>query len=135
MPRQTTYNKPVTGLRKNQLIKLAHDLDLPPDGTVSDLRDWIKIHLNAHRDDLIRDPRFKNLITGRRNQPQAQVPVVPGDGSQPNSRVGTPAPSNSPSWGGIHDDVQFQPPIPVRPPSQAPMHTSDNDHGTYNMLS
>jgi len=96
MPRQTIYRKPVNSLRKVQLKKLALDLDISSDGTVSDLRDRINTHLNNHRNNLSQDPRFKQLFPRRHHQ----GPIA---NSSQNSRSGSPTLSNSSTWHGIQE--------------------------------
>jgi hypothetical protein len=110
MPRQMTYNKPITGLRKTQLTRLALDLDLPSDGTVVELRNRISVVLTARKNILSRDPKFKKLYP-RRHRNAAVSPV----NSQPSSRSVTPTLSASSSWHGIHEpEAQDLDPLPDR---------------------
>ena len=100
MPRQAIYSKPVTSLRKTQLMNLALDLDLSSDGTVSNLRSRINTHLNNNRNTLSRNPRFRHLFPKRRRQSRTPEP---SENSQhdSNSRSGTPTLSDSSTWHGI----------------------------------
>jgi hypothetical protein len=105
-----TYNKPITGLRKTQLTRLALDLDLPSDGTVVELRNRISAVLTARENILSHDPKFKKLYP-RRHQNAAVSPV----NSQPSTRNGTPTLSASSSWYGIHEpEAQDLDPLPDR---------------------
>jgi hypothetical protein len=96
MPRQMTYSKPITGLRKTQLMRLALDLNLPSDGTVVDLRNRISVVLTARKNILARDPRFTKLYPRRRQNPASSP-----ENSQPSSRSASPTLSDSLSWHGI----------------------------------
>lgn len=129
MPRQMTYSKPITGLRKTQLMRLALDLNLPSDGTVLDLRNRIGIVLTAQKDNLSRDPRFTKLYP-RRHQNPAGSPR----NSQPSSRSVSPTLSDSLSWHGIQleePEVQDFNPLPAtRSTSPASVLAHDNHQGT-----
>lgn len=98
MPRQITYNKPITGLQKTQLTRLALNLDLPSDGMVVDLHNHISVVLTAQKNILSCDLKFKKLYP-QQHQNAAGSPV----NSQPGSRGGTPTISDSLSWYGIQE--------------------------------
>jgi hypothetical protein len=129
MPRQPPTGRPFTKtlgtLRKNDLIRLSGEFDLPLDGSVNTLRNRLRAHLDFHREVIYRNVRYKGLypkhrrpIGSRRLPPQStpDPPVVPKTRSSStvlSYRNLSPTPSFG-SWNGI-DDLQQQLPPPFLP--------------------
>jgi hypothetical protein len=125
-PRGRPFTKTLSTLRKDDLIRLSGEFDLPLDGSVATLRNRLKAHLDFHREVIYRNARYKGLypkhrrpIGNRRLPPQStpEPPVVPKTRSSSTSlsyRNPSPTPSFA-SWNGIDDHPQ-QLPVPFLPP-------------------
>ena len=78
------YTSTLSMLRKIDLLRLCVELKLPNDGTVLNLRDRlpVRVYLNAHRDTLYRNPRYRPLYPQHRRltwstAPRGQVEEEP----------------------------------------------------------
>jgi hypothetical protein len=130
---QQPYTQTLSMLRKIDLIRLSLEFRLPTDGSVVNLRDRLRVYLNAHRETLYRNPRFNPLFPKHRRPPQRPASPVP-DPLIPPSRTPSPAGSNYSgssahsyeSWNGIEHNAHHhlppaQPPhFPVHHPSPSP---------------
>jgi hypothetical protein len=130
------YTQTLSLLRKIDLIQLSLEFKLPTDGSVVNLRDRLRVYLNAHRDTLFRNPRYNPLFPKMRRPPQR--PALPASSaSAPTLSYRTPSPDGSvssdssvhsyESWNGIeanphplNQQPQLHPPPlhphPVHPP-------------------
>jgi hypothetical protein len=129
MPRQPPNGRPFTKtlstLRKDDLIRLSGEFDLPADGSVTTLRNRLKAHLDFHREVIYRNARYKGLYPKHRrpvgnrllsSQSTPDPPVAPKTRSVSavlSYRDPSPTPSFG-SWNGIEDHPQ-QPPAPFLP--------------------
>ena len=115
-------------LRKIDLIRLSLELRLPTHGTVVNLRDRLRVYLNAHSAALFRNPRYRSLYPKiRRPLPALALPTPDSPPTSP-SKSPTPSTHSSDSWQGIPEDPHrhvvdhaplVQPPVPpllVHPP-------------------
>ena len=122
MPRQSparrTYTKALSSLRKNELLQLSAEFNLPIEGSVITLRNRLKTHLTRHNEALYRDPRYKALYPKVRKvlnkcrvdpDNSSTIPTPPASPTL-SYRVPSPAPSYA-SWHGIND---------LHPPSRSP---------------
>ena len=126
---QPPYTATLSMLRKIDLIRLSLELKLPTDGSVVNLRDRLRVYLNAHSDTLFRNPRY-NALYPKVRRPR-QPPPLPTASSQPLS-YRSPSPSESDrsdsstrsfeSWHGITNEPQHQAPAPQLP--QLPLQRS-----------
>ena len=127
MPRQPAqhnirpYNKLPSALRKTELIRLCDEFNLPSDGSVANLRDRVKGHLNQNRNDLFRNPRYTGLFPRlrrlRRRNRQSQSPTPPTSSHTLSTGNRSSSPTHSyASWNGFEGN----PPIPVQP-HQSPL--------------
>jgi hypothetical protein len=73
---QPPYTQTLSLLRKIDLIRLSLEFKLPTDGSVVNLRDRLRVYLNAHRDVIYRNPRYKPLFPKLRRPPQPRVASV-----------------------------------------------------------
>lgn len=124
-PRQP-YTQTLTKLKKADLTRLCVDLRLPSVGTALDLRNWLKDHLNTHRDTIYRNPRYKRLYPQHRrpNQPPPPSPEptdsISTRASSPGLSYQSPSPVTSEDlWQGIEDQPDQQD-VPEHPPMQPP---------------
>jgi hypothetical protein len=124
------YTQTLSMLRKIDLIRLSLEFRLPTDGSVVNLRDRLRVYLNAHRDTLFRNPRYNPLFPKHR-RPAQPPPSPPTQSRTLSSRA--PSPSNSESsiasaqsfdsWNGIGGDLQQQ--IPQVQPQPLLQHPAD----------
>lgn len=97
-------------LRKIDLLRLSVEFKLPTDGTVINLRDRLRVYLNAHREVLYRNPRFRPLYPQHRRITQPVQAPEPAE-DLPLNRTPSPSPSDSDdssdgsfeSWYGIEE--------------------------------
>ena len=125
------YTSTLSMLRKIDLLRLCVELKLPNDGTVLNLRDRLRVYLNAHSDTLYRNPRYRPLYPQHRRLTRSTAPREQID-NEPANRSPSPTTSDSSdssnvsyeSWNGIEGpplnhipDVQppFYPAIPPPP--------------------
>lgn len=112
-PNATPYTHTLSALRKDDLIRLSREFRLPPEGSVVTLRNRLRVYLNAHREVLQHNQRYKFLYPKQRrvNNPHNSPPPSPPSSPSALSYV-----SDAPSWYGIggndhHDQLpQDQPP-------------------------
>ena len=101
MPRQPnrrSYTKVLSALRKQELVRLCTEFDMPSEGSIPTLRDCLKIHINQNRNLFYQNPRYRALYaTCRRHAPSPAAPCSP---SLTVSYV---------LWNGIDQDYQPQP--------------------------
>ena len=71
---QQPYTTTLSLLRKIDLIRLSIELKLPTDGNVMNLRDRLRVYLNAHSETLWRNPRFRPLYPQHRRATPSAVP-------------------------------------------------------------
>jgi hypothetical protein len=126
---QQPYTQTLSLLRKIDLIRLSLEFKLPTDGSVVNLRDRLRVYLNAHREALLRNPRYNPLFPKIRQPPRRSAPPVTGTRTL---SYRTPSPDGSESssssahsyesWHGIEailppPNLQPQPHYPpVQPP-------------------
>ena len=120
---QQPYTTTLSLLRKIDLIRLSVELKLPTDGNVMNLRDRLRVYLNAHSETLWRNPRFRPLYPQHRRttQPAVQQPPEPVNHT-PSPTLSTSSDSSAvsyESWNGIEDAAAHHP-QPQQPP-QAPV--------------
>ena len=116
-------------LRKIDLQRLSLEFKLPTDGTVLNLRDRLRVYLNAHSNVLYRNPRYRPLYPQHRRLPQPVQPQQPAEqeGHAENNRTPSPTPTESTdasdisyeSWHGIEGPPAHH--IPVVQPPQIPV--------------
>lgn len=114
-PAPTPYNQVLSALRKDDLIRLSRELRLPPEGSVVTLRNRLRVYLNAHREVLYRNQRYKSLYPKRRQLNIDIPPPPPPPDSPPPSPAALSYVSDAPSWHGIGYNHQNQ-----SPPAQSP---------------
>ena len=123
------YTSTLSMLRKIDLLRLCVELKLPNDGTVLNLRDRLRVYLNAHSDTLYRNPRYRPLYPQHRRLTRSTAPRGQVE-EEPVNRSPSPAATDSSdssdtsyeSWNGIQDPLldhvpEVQPPFyPATPP-------------------
>jgi hypothetical protein len=124
---QQPYTQMLSLLRKIDLMRLSLEFKLPTDGSVVNLRDRLRVYLNAHREALFRNPRYSPLFPKTRQPPRRSAPPVIGT---PSLSYRTPSPDGSESsnssthsyesWHGI--EAILPPPDPQPQPRYPPVH-------------
>lgn len=128
MPRQQPYTQTLSALRKDDLIRLSREFKLPPEGSVVTLRNRLRVYMNAHREVLYRNQRYKSLYPKHR-QPNNPPPPPPPHFTPPPSPSALSYISDAPSWYGIGIDHFDQPPQDHQPsfsPPPMPQEAADD---------
>lgn len=130
------YTRTLSALLKTDLIRLATDFRLPTDGSVLDLRNRLRVYLNARRDNLRANPRYKALFP-KNHRPVQPPHLTPPPPSTPALSYRSLSPVGSfDSWHGIGDQPQHhehplhhqplvQPFVPLDPPPAVTPDPSD----------
>jgi hypothetical protein len=132
MPRQSLSNRPFTktlsSLRKNELIRLSIEFNLPTDSSVVYLRDRLKTYLTHHNETVYRNPRCRGLYPKPRHsnlnkRSSSSTPTMLQSTPVLSYRSPSPTPSFA-SWNGIEPQPQVSrspsPPIQPLPQHEPP---------------